>query len=128
MKTKVLIFCLMFLVGCVFIHLKWKERVSYEAYSFDEVWQASMNALVDSGYKISFVDKEGGVLQGFESVVFNKSTATITIVREDGRLHLDCHIADRSNYLISVKPKVKRLLAKIKENLEEMREGIYFMD
>lgn len=117
MKVKILVFCLMFLVGCVFFHLKYMEKVSYEAYSFDEVWQASMSALTESGYRISFVDKKGGVLQGYESVALNKSTATITIVKENGRLSLDVHMADRSNYLVSVKPKVKRLLAKIKENL-----------
>ncbi|MBA7700594.1 hypothetical protein ES703_109310 [subsurface metagenome] len=109
----------MFLVGCVFIPLKYGDRVSYEGYTFDEVWQASMNALTDSGYGISFVDRKAGILQGYESVALNKSTATITIVKENGRLSLDVQMADRSNYLMGVKPKVKRLLAKIKENLKK---------
>lgn len=122
MKTKILVVCLMFLVGCVFFHLKYMEKVSYEAYSFDEVWRASMNALTDSGYRISFVDREGGALQGYEGVALNKSTATITIVKENGRLSLDVHMADRSNYLVSVKPKGKRLLAKIKKKLKELKK------
>ena len=122
MKIKILILSLVFLWGCVFLPLRWKERMFYETYSFDEVWQASMDALVDSGYKISFLDKEGGVLQGFESVVFNQSTVTITIVKENGKLYLDVHMADRSNYFISVKPKVKQFLVRINENLVRGRK------
>lgn len=78
MKIKILFLCSVLLLlwscssplGSFFIPSKplFIDKISYEGYSFDEIWSAAIGTLAESLYQVTFSDKEGGVLQARNSI------------------------------------------------------------
>lgn len=123
MKIKVLVLCLTLLWGCSgFASPRFDDGLVFKGYSSDEVWQASVQALLECGYTIVLSDKEGRLLKGHVSYldalsgVDREITATIVIFEKNGELCLDCYV-ETTGWMIGAEGQVKNLLAKIKEFL-----------
>lgn len=67
--------------------------MSYEGYSFNEVWFAAIGTLAESLYQVTFSDKEGGVLQAGH---YLGNEVKLTIFKEkDNVISVHCQLRTR---------------------------------
>ena len=118
-----------------------QEAVSFDNYTFDEVWNASEKTLIKLGYAYVTFDKDQGKLvarikqntvgvSGVEDMEPPLAYETqryycdISISEEDGKVILNCKVSKEmpaSDPLKKGKRELNRVLKTLKENLKELR-------
>ena len=107
MKIKLMVFCLMFLVGCAGITLNKDYRarnvVMFPEHSKEEVWQACIDSLVDRYHcTVTLSDMDAGLIQArqvspglVDAVVFKW---TIQVLKSGDGVNLNVHLERSVEY------------------------------
>ena len=118
-----------------------QEEISFDNYTFDEVWSASEKTLIKLGYAYVTLDKDQGKLvarikqsiDGGISAVYREPPlayekqryfCNISISEEEGKVMLMCEVSKEmpgSDSLKKGKKELNRVLKTLEEKLKELR-------
>jgi len=68
----------------------------YENNSFDDVWSASLKAIMDIGFSIKSTDREGGFIfaQGHKNDLLDDEPPNLNLIilEKNGKMSIDCQV------------------------------------